>query len=40
MKEFNKRNNVADSENEEEFYSIPNEVSCSAEFPEGCILSE
>ena len=27
-------------ENSEELFSIPDETSCSAEFPQGCIFSD
>lgn len=32
--------NSAPSEEPEEAYTIPNETSCSAEFPQGCISGE
>jgi len=42
MKELNKNNVNAmnEMEKKQELFSIPNEVSCSPEFSEGCILSE
>ena len=41
MNEPSKQNsNTSEGEHREEVYTIPIEASCSAEFPEGCILSE
>lgn len=39
MKEFNKNNvnPIGDEEKIEEAFTIPDETSCSSEFPEGCV---
>lgn len=44
VRDLNKRSialdeNTTEKENRE-FFSIPNEASCSAEFPQGCLFSE
>jgi hypothetical protein len=41
MKEFNKNNtDTTKKEQKEEPFSIPNEASCSPEFPQGCVFDE
>ena len=37
MKEPIREANAAQEKRDKGLYTIPNEVSCSAEFPEGCI---